>query len=74
MPVKYLNNVRLNHACALLETTNMRVHEIAAAVGIDSVTHFISLFRAKTGKTPAAYRQGYLALLDVSPDEDETQL
>lgn len=69
-PIKYLNNVRLNHACALLETTNMRIHEIAAAVGIDSVTHFISLFRAKTGQTPAAYRQGYLALLDVSPDED----
>lgn len=64
-PVRYLNSVRLSHACILLETTNQHVHEIASAVGIDSVTHFINLFKTKTGMTPATYRDSYHAFRDT---------
>lgn len=64
-PIRYLNSVRPSHACTLLETTNLRVHEIASAVSIDSLTHFINLFKAKTGITPAAYRNGYLAFRET---------
>ncbi|MCD8338510.1 MAG: helix-turn-helix transcriptional regulator [Lachnospiraceae bacterium] len=64
-PVRYLNGVRLSHACTLLETTNLRIHEIASAVGIDSVTHFINLFREKNGMTPAAYRDAYHVFREI---------
>ncbi|MCC8138113.1 MAG: helix-turn-helix transcriptional regulator [Clostridiales bacterium] len=64
-PVKYLNSVRLAHGRTLLETTNLRVHEIASRVGIDSVTHFIHLFKASTGMTPAAYREGYRSFREI---------
>ncbi|MCD8013098.1 MAG: AraC family transcriptional regulator [Lachnospiraceae bacterium] len=64
-PVKYLNSVRLSHACSLLETTSLHVHEISSAVGFDSVTHFIHLFKAKNGMTPTAYRDGYRAFREI---------
>ncbi len=64
-PIKYLNSVRLSHARTLLETTDLRIHEVASAVGIDSVTHFINLFKSKTGMTPAAYREGYRSFREI---------
>ncbi|MCD7716174.1 MAG: AraC family transcriptional regulator [Lachnospiraceae bacterium] len=64
-PVKYLNSVRLEHARILLETTNLRIHEVASEVGIDSVTHFINLFKGAIGMTPAAYREGYRSFREI---------
>ncbi|MCD7763196.1 MAG: helix-turn-helix transcriptional regulator [Lachnospiraceae bacterium] len=64
-PIKYLNSVRLTHARTLLETTNLRIHEVASRVGIDSITHFINLFKASTGTTPAAYREGYRSFREI---------
>lgn len=64
-PVRYLNEVRLSHAKSLLESTNLRVHEVGSAVGIDNTTHFINLFKSLTGLTPQAYRDGYLSFRQI---------
>ena len=64
-PVKYLTQVRLEHAKILLETTDFSIGKTGAAVGIDNTTHFIKLFKAYNGITPQAYRRKYLSLTDL---------
>ena len=55
-PLRYLNDVRIEAAKNLLLTGDKRIHEIAAQVGIESATHFINLFKQRTGMTPLAFR------------------
>lgn len=59
-PIRYLNQIRIQNACLLLVSTDMHVGEIAAAVGIENVNHFIRLFRAQIDMTPLEYRQKLL--------------
>lgn len=64
-PVKYLNSVRMEHAKALLEATDMPVNVVAAAVGIHNPTHFINLYKEKTGMTPLVYRDNYRSFKSI---------
>lgn len=57
-PIQYLNARRIDAAKDLLLTTDMPVHEVGSAVGIDNTNHFISLFKKNTGTTPFAFKQG----------------
>ena len=54
--IRLLTSVRLENAEELLRDTTMPVSEIAAAIGYESVEHFIRTFRQRTGMTPSAYR------------------
>ncbi|MBD2869018.1 AraC family transcriptional regulator [Paenibacillus arenilitoris] len=56
-PYQYVLHTRLTKAKQLLITSNQTLLEIAAAVGFDDVSHFISLFKRKIGATPAQYRK-----------------
>lgn len=56
-PLRYLNDVRIEAAKNLLLSGDKRIHEIAAEVGIENTTHFINLFKQRTGVTPLAYRE-----------------
>ncbi len=53
---EYVINTRLKKAKELLEETNLKVGEIAAKVGYDSVPYFIKSFKKVYGKTPNEYR------------------
>ena len=53
----YLTKIRLERACALLETTVLTVNEISQMLGYASPAHFISFFREQKGLTPGAYRR-----------------
>ena len=64
-PLKYLNNIRIEQARALLESTNLAIGAVGAAVGIPNSTHFINQFKTKLGVTPQAYRDGYRAFREV---------
>ena len=64
-PLKYLNNVRIEQARALLESTNLSIGAVGAAVGIPNSTHFINQFKAKLEVTPQIYRDGYRAFREV---------
>ena len=57
-PIHYLNAKRIEAAKNLLLTTDMPVHEVGSAVGIDNTNHFISLFKKNTGTTPFVFKQG----------------
>jgi len=56
-PLDYLINLRINRARTLLvERLELRVHEIAEAVGYGDVNHFIRRFRQREGCTPGDFR------------------
>lgn len=56
-PAEYVQRTRMARARTLLAGTDKPVADIAAEVGLSSVSYFISLFRQSTGLTPAQYRQ-----------------
>jgi AraC-like DNA-binding protein len=52
----YLARVRIEKAKNLLLNQNLRVSEIAYAVGFQSLTHFNRVFKRIVGESPTAYR------------------
>lgn len=55
--VDYVNDSRIEKAKVLCATTDYRIYEIAAMVGIDSPNYFSELFKKIAGKNPSDYRQ-----------------
>ncbi len=55
--VSYVENVRMEHACELLRTTQMSVDEIGAAVGYNSVQSFRRAFKRVYNESPNDYRK-----------------
>ncbi len=56
-PHRYLVQLRMERARALLETTELQISEIAAQVGYDDPGYLARLFRREVGVSPAAYRR-----------------
>lgn len=56
-PVAYIQQVRVHVAKQYLIQTNKAIGEIAICVGMANVPYFITLFKKKTGQTPAQFRQ-----------------
>ena len=52
----YLENVRINKAQELLNTTDMSIWEIADAVGYSSSSYFSKVFTKRVGMSPMQYR------------------
>lgn len=57
-PMVYLNRYRLRQARELLETTDLKITQIALAVGFSESAHFTRMFQREVGMTPRAWRQG----------------
>lgn len=62
-----LNEVRVEHACRLLQETPQPVSQIALACGYPNLSHFNRQFRQITGMTPSRY----LRTLHDHPQTDE---
>lgn len=58
-PLEYVQNLRLEEAKQVLETTGLPIEEVAAAVGYEDIAFFRRLFRRRVGLTPAAYRRRF---------------
>ena len=56
---EYLILARISCAKELLKYSRLTVGEIAQETGINNVSHFIRLFRAREGMTPLAYRKAW---------------
>jgi two-component system response regulator YesN len=52
---EFLHKVRLEAACNLLETSDMKIADIADAVGYSDVPYFYKIFRKAYGCTPVKY-------------------
>lgn len=56
-PAAYLKAVRIARAKELLRRTELPVSAVAAQTGVETVSHFIKLFKAHEGVTPGEYRR-----------------
>lgn len=56
-PMSYLMQVRVEHACRLLEQKEIKVGSIARQVGFASPQRFNAAFRKQMGITPMEYRK-----------------
>ncbi len=54
---EYLSHLRIENAKLLLLNRDLRVNEIAFAVGFQSLTHFNRVFKKRVGNSPRRYRQ-----------------
>lgn len=56
-PYEYSLRRKTEHACMLLDNTNLTVADIGAAVGYTDPQYFSGLFKKRIGLTPSAYRK-----------------
>ena len=52
----YLKQTRIQKACMMLNTTNLKIHSIAEKVGYSDYKRFGSVFREITGTSPGKFR------------------
>lgn len=62
----YINEARLSKAKELLKKSNMKIHEIAAAIGHESASYFTRYFKKETNMTPQEYRDSLNASRGVN--------
>lgn len=66
-PHAYLVTRRLERARQMLVDSDLSIREVSRLAGFSTHAHFCSVFRAKTGMTPAAYRRAQrAAALDLA--------
>ncbi len=58
-PTELVRDLRLNHACMLLQRTDINMEELANCVGFITGERFISIFKDKYGMSPMEYRMQY---------------
>ncbi|MFD6440955.1 bifunctional transcriptional activator/DNA repair enzyme AdaA [Peribacillus sp. NPDC060186] len=58
-PTEYIQQLRLEKAIRMLESSEQPVTEIGLAAGFSSTPYFITLFKKKMGNTPSGYRKAY---------------
>lgn len=68
---KYLTDYRLQRASHLLAHSNMKINDIAGAVGIDNHSYFAKLFRIKFGVSPLQFRE--CGVLHDRMDQEQIQ-
>lgn len=59
--VQYRDQLRMQHACALLKATDQPIQDIAATLGYDNPFYFTTRFTRFTGLSPRAYRRSQRA-------------
>lgn len=56
-PLSYINFMRINQACVLLNTSNQNIMSIANSVGFNSIASFNRNFKDVLGDSPRTYRR-----------------
>ena len=65
-PMRYVLQARMHRAGHLLRDQNLRVSDVAQAVGFDDPFHFSRAFRKEFGIPPRQYRKGQQVLTEFS--------
>ncbi len=56
-PIRYVRQLRIQRAAELLESTGLKIAEIAALCGFQEMSYFSKTFREAKGCTPKEYRR-----------------
>jgi transcriptional regulator GlxA family with amidase domain len=65
--IDYVQNLRIEEAKRLLESSDQPVDEIGFAIGYEDLSFFRSLFKRRTGVAPARYRRVFQPILRTMP-------
>lgn len=60
--VSFFNNVKLDHACWLLEQTDMKIIDVGEKIGYKSLSQFNSAFRDRFNVSPSQYRKTWVGI------------
>ena len=71
--VHYVARIRVGKACDLLRNSNLRISEIAFAVGFQSLSQFNRVFKKLTRKSPTQFRTSKQAREESSSMETSRQ-
>ena len=55
--LNYFNRLKIQHACHLLDFSDMKINQICYKIGIDDCYYFSRLFSKIMGMSPKAYKQ-----------------
>ncbi|WP_332695980.1 response regulator transcription factor [Halalkalibacter lacteus] len=55
--LEYVTNLRIEHACLLLKTTDLKTYEIANMVGYSDQRYFSQVFKKRLHVTPSQFRR-----------------
>jgi AraC family transcriptional regulator of arabinose operon len=55
-PIKHFLNMKMEYACQLLDSSDLSVNAVAAALGYDDALYFSRLFSKTIGRSPRSYR------------------
>ncbi|WP_285765840.1 bifunctional transcriptional activator/DNA repair enzyme AdaA [Peribacillus sp. SI8-4] len=69
-PTEYIQRLRIDRACSLLESSGQSVADIGLAVGFSSTPYFMTLFKKKMGTTPMGYRQDTIKKATKEREQD----
>jgi AraC-like DNA-binding protein len=61
---RFLNEIRIGHACKLLENEDTSISDVCYESGYQNFTNFNKFFKEITGKTPGKYRKEYLSSIN----------
>ncbi len=65
---EYVNLLRINHACQLIEQQNMTISRIAFECGFQNIRCFNRVFKQITGDTPTNYKpKSEKSIIDAEP-------
>ncbi len=56
---EYIQKLRIEEACNLLMTTDLKVIAVAQKIGYSDIKHFNEVFKKLTGTTPSAYKKSH---------------
>ena len=68
--IDYVQNLRIERAKRLLESSDRAVDEISYDVGYEDASFFRRLFRRRTGVAPAQYRRAFKPIARLTADAD----
>ncbi|GAB3933442.1 AraC family transcriptional regulator [Mucilaginibacter myungsuensis] len=57
---EFLTDLRIGHACKLLQTSNLSISQVSLDAGFNSVSYFNRKFRAVKGETPMEYQRHFM--------------
>lgn len=60
---KFVNEIRIVHACKLLTEKQLSIAEVSFESGFNNISHFNRLFKEKTTKSPFEYRKQFVKIL-----------
>jgi transcriptional regulator GlxA family with amidase domain len=67
-PMEYVQEVRIDEARRILESSSLGVDEVGFSVGYQDPTFFRRLFKRMTGLTPAAYRRKFATIVPFAEE------